>query len=271
MKAIKIYSNNAVSTVINDKEAILIGPGVGFHKHQGDLIDPKKVEKTYYIQDDLQTRFLQLLEEARPQALEISEEILKHAIGKGLKLKNQLILSLTDHISFAMERYEKGIDLPYLMLSETKLLYPREFEVGIWSLQEIDRRYHIPLPEYEAGYIALQLASSSLDREVTYKTLKMVKGTIDIIQDTYNTKLDPEGIDTLRLTTHLKFLAQRIFTDAQWSENEMDEAYTMFASLHDKNDECIKRISEYINKEFNYCLNTQEKVYLLVHLNKVLN
>lgn len=271
MKAVKIFSNNAVSAIVNHKEAVLIGAGIGFHKHQGDEIDPKKIEKTYYIQDNLQTRFLQLLDEARPEALEISEDILKYALKKGLKLKNQLILSLTDHISFAMERYEKGILLPYLMLSETKLLYPKEFEVGVWSIEEIKRRYQIALPEYEAGYIALQLASSSLDRDATYNTLKMVKGTIDIIQQTFNLTLDSEDIDTLRLTTHLKFLAQRIFTHAQWDDSEMDDAYNMFASLHDKNDECINRICEYISSTFNYTLNTQEKVYLLVHLNKILH
>ena len=271
MKAVKIFSNNAVSAIVNHKEAVLIGAGIGFHKHQGDEIDPKKIEKTYYIQDNLQTRFLQLLDEARPEALEISEDILKYALKKGLKLKNQLILSLIDHISFAIERYEQGILLPYLMLSETKLLYPKEFEIGVWSIEEIKQRYQIALPEYEAGYIALQLASSSMDRNATYNTLKMVKGTIDIIQQTFNLTLDSEDIDTLRLTTHLKFLAQRIFTHAQWDDSEMDDAYNMFASLHDKNDECINRICEYISSTFNYTLNTQEKVYLLVHLNKILH
>ena len=82
MKAVKIFSNNAVSAIVNHKEAVLIGAGIGFHKHQGDEIDPKKIEKTYYIQDNLQTRFLQLLDEARPEALEISEDILKYARDK---------------------------------------------------------------------------------------------------------------------------------------------------------------------------------------------
>ena len=67
-------------------------------------------------------------------AIRAAEDILKYARGKGLELKDQLLVSLIDHICFAIERYEQGIDLPYLMLAETRLLYPREFEAGRWAL-----------------------------------------------------------------------------------------------------------------------------------------
>ena len=49
MKAVKIFSNNAVSAIVNHKEAVLIGAGIGFHKHQGDEIDPKKIENLIYL------------------------------------------------------------------------------------------------------------------------------------------------------------------------------------------------------------------------------
>lgn len=272
MNAVKIYNNNAVSTVWSDgREAVLIGTGIGFNKRPGDTIDEKKIEKVYYIQDHLQTRFLQLLKDAKPEALEISEQILEHARECGLELKNQLILSLTDHISFAMERYEQNIELPYLMLSETKMLYTKEFEIGRWALEQIDKQYGVKLPEYEAGYIALQLASSSMNRETTVNTLVMVKGALDIIKDTYGIELDPEHIDTMRLTTHLKFLAQRIFCRTQWHDDNMEGILQMLVLHHQKNAECIQRLREYIQKEFSYSLNSQEEVYLLIHINKVLH
>ena len=272
MNAVKIYNNNAVSTVWPDgREAILIGNGIGFHKRPGDTIDEKKIENIYYIQNDLQTRFLQLLKDAKPEALEISEKILEHALECGLELKNQLILSLTDHISFAMERYEQNIELPYLMLSETRMLYTKEFEIGRWAIEQIKKEYQIALPEYEAGYIALQLASSSMNRETTVNILVMVKGALDIIKEVYEIEMDPEHIDTIRLTTHLKFLAQRILGKTQWHDDNMEGILQMLLMHHPQNGTCIKRLRDYIQKEFHYCLNSQEEVYLLIHINKILH
>ena len=114
MKAVKVYSNNSISMVFPDgREAVLIGSGIGFGKRPGDEIDARRIEKTYYIQDELQTKFLQLLKDTRPETVQVSEDILEHARQCGLELKNQLIISLTDHISFAIERYAQGIELPY--------------------------------------------------------------------------------------------------------------------------------------------------------------
>lgn len=270
MKAVKVYNNNAVSTIFPDeREAVIIGSGIGFGKRPGDVIDERKIEKIYYIQDELQTRFLQLLKDARPEALTAAEDILAHARDCGLELKNQLILSLTDHISFALERFEQGIELPYLMLSETRMLYKKEYEIGRWALRRINELCKVDLPEYEAGYIALQLAGSSMNRDMAYNTLKFVKGSLDIIKDTYGVELDPDQIDTMRLTTHLKFLAQRIFSQVQWNDDSVEGLYQLLIHKHRKNRECIERLRSYIQEIFSYTMNPQEEVYLLVHLSKI--
>lgn len=270
MKAVKVYNNNAVSTVFPDeREAVVIGSGIGFGKKTGDEIDEKKIEKIYYIQNELQTRFLELLKDTRPEALTAAEEILTYARDCGLELKDQMILSLTDHISFAMERYERDIELPYLMLSETRMLYKKEYDIGRWALKRIEELCGVALPEYEAGYIALQLASSSMNRDIAYNTLKFVKGSLDIIKDTYGVELDPDQIDTMRLTTHLKFLSQRIFTQVQWEDNSVDNLYQLLIRKHKKNQECMERLRAYVQQTFSYTLSSQEEVYLLVHLSKI--
>lgn len=272
MKAVKVYNNNAVGAVYPDgREAVAIGSGIGFHKKPGDVVDEKKIEKIYYIQDDLQTKFLQLLKDARPEALRAAEEILDYARQCSLELKNQLILSLTDHISFALERKEQGIELPYLMLSETRMLYRKEYEIARWALRRVEELCGAALPEYEAGYIALQLASSSMNRETAYNTLKLVGGALDIIKDTYGVELDPDQIDTMRLTTHLKFLSQRIFSQVQWDDGGVEGLYQLLIRKHRKNRECIHRLRDYIQETFHYTLNPQEEVYLLVHLSKLFN
>lgn len=171
MKAVKVYSNNSISTVFPDgREAVLIGSGIGFGKRPGDEIDARRIEKTYYIQDELQTKFLQFLKDTSPETVQVSEDILEHARQCGLELKNQLIISLTDHISFAIERYAQGIELPYLMLNETRMLYPREFEIGRWALERVRQLCGVSLPDYEAGYRVMKLVSKS-DQEIVQSIL----------------------------------------------------------------------------------------------------
>ena len=251
MKANKVFNNNAVAVFWPDgREAILTGSGIGFGKRPGDAIDEKKIQKVYFIQDDLQSRFLQLLGDARPEALQAAEDIIAHARSQGMELKNQVILSLTDHICFALERLEQGITLPYLMLSETKLMYPRAYEVGLWALDRVRELCGAELPRYEAGYIALQLASSEMNGKEVYDALRLVSGVIEIIKNTYGIELNPDDLDTIRLTTHLKFLAQRILRHSQWNDDNMDGLYQMLLFRNARNRDCIAQITGYIRNHF---------------------
>ena len=269
---LKTINNNIVSCLDENKqEHIVMGRGLGFGVKQGAVIDQERVEKVFSISNpanleqlkDLLARCPQPQVEFCTELIQYATQVLDHPLNEGI------YLTLCDHICFAIERYEQGIDLPYLMLAETRLLYPREFEAGRWALDQIELRCGVRLPDYEAGYIALQLASASMNREMTYNTLKLTKGCMDIIRDTYGVELDPDQIDTVRLTTHLKFLAQRIFQQVQWTDDDMEGLHEMLLKKHKQNRKCMERLKEYIRDNFDYTLNAQEEVYLLVHLSKI--
>ncbi len=101
--------------------------------------------------------------------------------------------------------------LPNLMLLDIKMMYSKEFELGVKALEIIYRVCHIHLPEDEAGYIALHFVNLQSNDNLAYDTLKFVKGSIDLIKECYGLELDESSLSTLRFRTHLKFLAQRIF------------------------------------------------------------
>ena len=62
MKIAKIFNNNTVATISQDKtEMIVTGPGIRFHKAVGDQIDERKIEKRYLIENTQRTRFYQML------------------------------------------------------------------------------------------------------------------------------------------------------------------------------------------------------------------
>ena len=131
MQAVKVFNNNAVSVVMPDgREAILVGNGLGFGRRPGDVIDKSRVSKVYYVQNELQTKFLKMLDNVTPQVMQAAERISLAAEEQGILLSSKSTISLVDHISFALERVEKGTFLPNLMLSETRMLYPKEYAVG---------------------------------------------------------------------------------------------------------------------------------------------
>lgn len=271
MRATKIFNNSAVSTVMPDgQEAIVLGNGIGFKKQPGDSIDERRIEKIYYVQTEMQTRFLQMLQNVRPEVMEAAEQILRLGEEMGLVLGNQGTISLVDHISFAIERMERGVVLPNLMLSEIRMLYQNEYALGVEALAIIQRQCGVRLPEDEAGYIALHLVEITIDRTAAYDILKFVKGALDVIKETYGIILDEDDLDTLRLTTHLKFLAQRIFQHSSWQDDGMESMYECLIDRHPKNRLCMERLVEYVQKNFHYSLNQEEKFYLLVHLTKIL-
>ena len=271
MKAIKVFNHNAVSTVMPDgREAIVLGKGIGFQKRPGDPVEERRIEKVYYVQDEMQTKFLQMLQDVEPSVMRSAEQILAMAEDAGFSMSNQATISLIDHIGFAIERQKKGIQLPNLLLNETQLLYQKEYDLGRRSLKIIEDCCGITLPEDEAGYIALHLVTISVDRNAAYFSLKFIKGALDIVRETYRIDLQQNSLDTMRLTTHLKFLAQRVLNHQRWEDTDMDTMYSYLIARHPRHRDCLDRLNEFVQQNFQESLNRQEEVYLLVHLNQVL-
>lgn len=120
------------------------GNGLGFGRRPGDVIDKSRVSKVYYVQNELQTKFLKMLDNVTPQVMQAAERISLAAEEQGILLSSKSTISLVDHISFALERVEKGTFLPNLVLSETRMLYPKEYAVGRkghWNLSGSSAAY----------------------------------------------------------------------------------------------------------------------------------
>lgn len=271
MRSIKIFNNNAVSVITpSGREAIVLGNGIGFHRRPGDEIDERKIQKVYYVQDAMQLKFLQMLQDIQPDVVAAAERIIVRAEEQGCCMSSQATISLIDHISFAIERQNSGVVLPNLLLNETKVLYQKEYALGYRALEIIRECCGVTLPEDEAGYIALHLIGISADRDATYDILKFVKGALDIIKQTYGLALNNESLDTMRLIIHLKFLGQRIFQKSVWTDEGMNDLYESLLKRNPKNEVCMLRMNEYCSKTFGYTLSYQEKFYLLIHLTKIL-
>ena len=79
----------------------------------------------------------------------------------------------------------------------------------------------------------------------------------------------PQSLETIRLTVHLKFLAARILRHTPWQDAGLESMYTVLLQRNSRNEVCLQRINAYLRQEFDYELDHQEQVYLLIHLTKI--
>jgi beta-glucoside operon transcriptional antiterminator len=127
----------------------------------------------------------------------------------------------------------------------------------------------VGVPAEDGGYIALHFVTVSADRNTTYDTLRFVKGVTEIIKECYRCEIDENSLEASRLITHLKFLAMRIFNHARWEDDAMDSVYHALLELNPRHRVCMARVNEYVKTTFQYELNQQELVYLMIHLTKI--
>ena len=274
MKIDKIINNNLIRTFDNNgKEILLMGCGLGFQKKIGDTIDRRKIEKIYAIENKNDSnKLMNLLSEIPLEYIQVSNEIISYAkYSLGKRLNDNIYISLTDHISFAIERYKQGLNFKNALLWEIKRFYNHEFLIGKEALTIIKKRLDIMLSEDEAASIALHIVNAQLnsrDMNDTLDITKMIQNILNIVKFHFNIELDEYSLHYERFITHLKFFAQRILSgkvvksdDANFCEmikEQYKDAYL-----------CAEKVKKYILKEFNHEISDEEIMYLTVHIKRI--
>lgn len=273
MRIEKIVNNNVVTAIIdNDIEVVAMGKGIGFKKKQGDDLEEDKVDKIFKLDNPkTKSKIKELLEQIEPKYFVITQNIVKFAEGKlDKKLSEQIYVLLTDHLVFAVQRARENIRMQNPMLWEIKNLYKDEYKIGLWAISMIQEEFSVELPEDEAAFIALHVVNASLDEEI-YNTMNitiLTKDILRIIKNHFMLEFNEDSLDYIRLVTHLKFFAQRIFKREQVNEDD-EELYELLSSKYTEEKKCLGKVSKYVMREFNYELTTQELVYLIIHIRKV--
>lgn len=272
LKIIKIFNNNSIAALSDELgDIILTGSGIGFQKKIGDLVDESRIEKTYIFKEKGEKRIRRGINDIEPIYYEITSLLVSKATEQlNTQFYGEIFLAISDHIAFAIKRKKENIDLPNVVLSETKALYKKEYQLGLWIIKMIKEKTDIQLEEAEAGYIALHLVNFSTKNNAqnTSKIVNFVKDVFDIIEKTMCIKLELDSIDCARLSTHLKFLAERVFRND--IENNIDTTENIRDMLKEniRLSLCINRIKKRIENKYHYLLTPDEQTYLCIHIKK---
>ncbi|MBS4956121.1 MAG: PRD domain-containing protein [Clostridium sp.] len=271
----KVLNNNVVTIINeNDEEAVVMGRGLAFQKKKGDEIDESKIEKIFVLENkSINKKLLTLVNDIPAKYLEIAEDIIKYAEDKlGKKLNENIYLTLTDHISFAISRAEKNLEIKNAMLWDIKRLHKEEFDVGIHALRVIKENLNFDLPEDEAASIAMHILNGELDQEIPeiVDMIKLIEEILKMVKYHFNIEFDEESINYYRFVTHLKFFTQRLSSGRYYEDNDND-LFDMIKLKYPKSYECTKRIEGFVKQKYNTQLTKEEMLYLIIHTARVVH
>ncbi|MGI8385288.1 BglG family transcription antiterminator LicT [Robertmurraya sp. P23] len=275
MKIAKVYNNNVISA-FNEKneELVVMGRGLAFQKKPGDSVDEDKIEKIFALKNnDMSEKFKTLLYEVPIEYMEVTEDIIKIAKSRlGRNLNDSIYISLTDHIHFAVERNQKGYDIKNALLWEIKRFYKQEFVIGMESLKIIQEKLGVLLPEDEASFIAMHIVNAELNQEMpnVANITKVMQDILNIVKYHFKMDFDEESLNYFRFITHLKFFAQRLYSKT-YIEDDDPFLFETVREKHKAAFECTEKINEYIENQFDYSLTNNEKLYLIIHIQRVVN
>ncbi|WP_430482552.1 BglG family transcription antiterminator LicT [Rossellomorea marisflavi] len=276
MEISKVINNNVVLTHDDQgKELVVMGRGLAFKKRPGDQVDTGLVEKTFVLEGEgVSAKLAELLADVSEKYLVLSEKIMTMAAMKlGVKLDDYLYVALTDHLSFAITRYKQGIKLQNALAWEIKKYYRKEYQTALEALTIIEEDTGIMMDENEAASIAMHLVNSQVSGEGLESITKVVTTVNDIltiVKYHFNVTLDEESMNYERFLTHLRFFAWRLMKKEQTVEEQTDDFfYQQVERQYPQAFECSGKIAVYIQKELNWTLSKDERIYLTLHIHRV--
>jgi len=273
MQIERIINNNVVSAYdTKGKEVLIMGKGIGFQAKKGKEIEQELIEKIFYLETQTEVdKFKELLANLPLEHIQVSNEIITYA-DKVLnrKLNPNIYITLTDHINFAIERFQQGMIFDNPLLWDVQTLYRREYLIGEYAVALIDKRIGIRLPVDEAASIALHIVNAEYNNLMseTMSITKIIPQLVQIVKKEFNITLEEQSLHYERFVTHMKTLMQRIINKEQL--DSIDQEFNeMVRNLYPKEFVCSEKIAEYLRGYYPEIIVVEELAMLSIHIRRL--
>ena len=273
MQVIKKLNNNfAICMDKEGKELIAYGKGIGFPKVPYELTDLNQIDRTFYDIDD---KYLDLLQELPEKVLDFAAKLVDIAHNElQYELNPNLVMTLADHIHFCIQRARKKIVVQMPLISEIEQSFPKEAKIEKYAVRQMERRFAVQLNENEASGIAISFANARNSAEKKADTSiqkwfhEALEDTISIVEDTVGILIERESFNFARYSSHLMYLLKRIDSN-QTLDTDNGIMYQSIREEFPEIAECIDKIEVYFEKRFDIQLSKEEKMYLMLHINRI--
>jgi transcriptional antiterminator len=270
-KVLKSLSSNVVVSEKDNNIYVLFGKGIGFGKKPGELI-PKgsNIEQKFIkIDDSEKANYVEILKNVENEIVAVSEEII--SLAEEIleeKLSSNIHVGLADHISFAMNRMDIGIDIVNPFLNEIQTLYPKEYIIAKQGTKIIKEKLNVAFPESEIGFITLHIYSARVNKEVSQslKYTRIVREVMEYIQDIIGIRIDEKSMEYGRLVSHLRYALDRIDNDKVLKNVILDSVKTLMSEEF----EISKKICEFISQKLSKEVCEDEIGYISMHIHRLI-
>ncbi len=269
MELLRVFNNNVVLARRHDGvEVILTGRGLGFQTKPGQTVDESKIVKIFVPSDGRDPDHIgQLLAEIPPEHIQMVLSAMREA-----RIEDTasviLVLSLADHLGFALARARIGQVIEYPLTAEVVSLYPDEYAKAQRFVEALNALSDVALPQVEVTAFSLHLVNAGFasgDLSWTYTMTGVIQQILDVAAKGLDVQLDPSSISVGRFITHLRYLFVRINKDEQL-EHHMLAVVQSIVDSYPKENACAKTIAELIELRLGSSLSTDEIAYLTLHL-----
>ena len=252
----KLNNNFAICIDGEGKELIAVGKGIGFPKTPYEVEDLNLITRTFYDID--------------PKYIELAKNEL------GYEMNPNLVVTMSDHIHFSIQRAQKNIDVQMPLIYEVEQTFPAEARIGKYAVKQIERRFNVRLDPNEASGIAMNFVNARYDTRLKTDVADQLKkqyqeileDTISIVEDEIGIVIDRDSFNFARYSSHLMYLLDRIAGNKMlYSDNGI-----MYQSMKDEFPGiavCVELLERYFKRKCGIILSKEEKLYLILHINRI--
>jgi len=275
MRIKKILNNSAVVVKDIDGEKIVMGEGIGFQKRKNDPVNQAKIDKVFVMRDaNEHKKFEEILQLLPEEHIQLAEEIISYAERElGVTVNEHFHVAFSDHLSFAIERLTNGIAIKNALLEQIKILYVKEFQIGLWAKELIKEKLGVEIPEDEVGNIAMHIHTARMNRGDMQETIEItttIQEITRIIESCLNINIVEDTMSYERLITHLRFSLKSLL--ANGTNHDYDEK---MASMIKENFKvtyaCAREVGQFLEGKYRIKYPDAELMYISMHIQRFYN
>ncbi|GFH41833.1 transcriptional antiterminator [Lactococcus hodotermopsidis] len=270
----KRVNNNVVMATRAQQQYVLVGKGIGFKVYPKDLLSEERVSEVFVSSENFNLKtFVALIDEMSTKEVGAARKI----IQEGEKFLNKslnpnLIVPLLDHLHYAIKRFESRQFTASPIDWEIRNMYPIETQIGMKAIAIIEEMLGLRLPDSESVFFALHFVNIQFDDETISDTVAFTEFMHEInqiIKYQFQKELDESSSTYQRFITHVRyfFVRQKNGEDFKLGNEELYHAIKK--RFHDES-VCVNKIVAFIDKRLGITTSVDEKLYLILHINRLI-
>lgn len=268
----KINNNVAICLDDNGRELIAFGKGIGFPAVPYELHNLDKVDRTFY---DISPEYMGMLQTLPCDVVEFTAAVVDKARGTlPYSLSPNLLLTLSDHIAFAIERTKKGIYVKMPLAYDLEQIYPQEIALARQTVARIRSQFKVNLSEDEASGIAMAFINARVyskneaDTNAWAESSNILDEITHIIESQMHVTIDTTTFNYTRYATHIQYLIERLHSGKEIDSINQD-VYVSLREEYPQTAACVDKIVQHLENVYHFDVTEEEQLYLILHVNRV--